>query len=187
MNNLCVVDTVTGYAFGGEFSLRRNLTKRLAGWLSYTLSRSMRDASLPGTLGSGGQTRSILSAFDRTHVVSALASYDLGAHWRAGLRVVAYTGLPYTDTRFYVPIAPYNGERMPAFYRIDVRVEKRWNLGARGTIAFVLEGMNVTFHKEVLGVHCAPTANEGPQGVDTCTPQTLGPVAVPSVGVEGSL
>jgi TonB family protein len=193
MNSLCIVEHVHGEAFGGEFSLRRNLTKRLTGWVSYTVSRSTRETSPPSALGSTA-ILTIPSSFDRPNVVSALAAYDLGASWRAGVRFVAYSGLPYSNTRFYVPLAPYNGERMPAFYRFDVRLEKRWHLapisalgtmGAAPTLALVFEGMNVTFNKEVLGEHCAPTANETASGVDPCTPQTLGPVTVPSVGLEG--
>jgi hypothetical protein len=184
---------VRGQAFGGELSLRRSLTKRITGWVSYTLSRSTREAAPPNDLDSTTRV-TIPSDFDRTHVVSALASVDLGASWRAGARVVAYSGLPYSNTRFYVPVPPFNAERMPAFYRIDLRVEKQWHLGRIGalgklgehpTISLVFEGMNVTLNKEVLGVHCAPTATQAPGAVDSCTYQTLGPVTVPSVGVEG--
>jgi len=187
MSNLCVVEHVRGQAFGGELSLRRNLTKRLAGWVSYTLSRSTREARIPELLGESSRVTTMLSSFDRTHVVSALASYDLGARWRAGARVVAYSGLPYTNTRDYLPVAPYDGERMPPFWRIDLRLEKRWSVGDSGTIALVFEGMNVTLNKEVLGVHCAPGPGSATGGIDPCTVQTLGPVAVPSIGVEGSL
>jgi TonB family protein len=184
LDSLCVTKPVRGQALGGEFMLKRYLTKRLSGWLSYTLSRSTREAPPPNDLGAPS-TITMVDAFDRTHVVSAVVAYDLGKHWRAGARFVAYTGLPYSNTRDYVPVAPYNGERMPAFYRFDARLEKRWRLGERATIALVFEGMNVTLNKEVLGVHCAPTRGQSPNGLDTCTFQTLGPVSVPSVGVEG--
>lgn len=182
MNNLCVVETVRGQAFGAELSLKRSFTKRLGGWISYTLSRSTREASAPDY---SGATVTIPSDFDRTNVLSAVLSYDLGAGWRAGARFVTYTGLPYTSTRDYVPVAPWNGARMPAFYRVDVRLEKRWRLGERATLSLVLEGMNVTLDKEVLGEHCAPARGQGPSALDACTPQTLGPITVPSIGVEG--
>jgi hypothetical protein len=185
MNSSCIAEHVRGRAFGGELSLRRNLTKRLSGWLSYTLSRSTRETNAVGPLGHEAPIE-VVSAFDRTHAVSVVATYDLGAHWRVGLRFVAYSGLPYSNTRDYVPVAPFNGERMPAFYRFDVRVEKKWWLTETASISLVLEGMNVTFNKEVLGVHCQPEAGHSTNGLDTCTYQTLGPVAVPSVGVEAS-
>jgi hypothetical protein len=76
---------------------------------------------------------------------------------------------------------------MPAFYRIDVRLEKRWHIGTKATLALVFEGMNVTLNKEVLGVHCAPAGGASASSLDRCSYETLGPVAVPSVGIEGTL
>jgi hypothetical protein len=186
MNNLCLTDTVRGRAFGGEFLIRRSFAYHFSGWVSYTLSRSTREASenVNGVPTGVVQT---LAAFDRTHVINVVGSYDLGKGWNAGARFLAYSGLPYSDTRDYVPVKPYNGERMPAFYRIDLRLEKRWHVGAKGTLALVFEGMNVTLNKEVLGVHCAPGGGTSANGLDPCTYQTLGPVSVPSVGIEGSM
>ncbi|HEY6461687.1 MAG TPA: TonB-dependent receptor, partial [Polyangiaceae bacterium] len=151
-DNLCLTQHVRGRAFGGELLVRRNLSKRLSGWIAYTLSRSTREASLPGTLGAGPVVDT-LASFDRTHVLNVVASYDLGARWRAGGRFVVYTGLPYSNTRFGLPVPPYDGVRMPAFYRIDLRLEKRWKIGTSATLALVFEGMNVTLNKEVLAAH----------------------------------
>jgi TonB family protein len=184
--SFCLNEPVRGRAFGGELFLRRDLTKRLTGWLSYTLSRSTREAHLPGNPESVVEVET-LSEFDRTHVLSLVGAYDLGAGWRAGARFFAYSGLPYTNTRGGEPVLPYNDERMPAFYRIDVRLEKRWRLGPRVTIALVFEGMNVTLNKEAVAATCSPTPGESPKGFDTCTFQTVGPISIPSVGVEGSL
>jgi hypothetical protein len=184
-DNLCLTQHVRGRAFGGELLVRRNVTNRLSGWIAYTLSRSTREAPQPGLLG-GGPVVETLASFDRTHVVNVVASYDLGSSWRAGARFVAYTGLPYSNTRDGIAVPPYNGERMPAFYRVDLRLEKRWRV-SWGTLALVFEGMNVTLNKEVLAAHCSPTQGQSPEGLDRCTFQTLGPVSVPSVGVEGFL
>ncbi len=76
----------TGEAIGLELFARRSLAARLGGFVSYTLSRSMR--SLPNA--------TFPSAFDRTHVASAALAYDLGKRWRAGARIVFYTGVPKT-------------------------------------------------------------------------------------------
>jgi hypothetical protein len=183
-DNLCLTQHVRGRAFGGELLVRRNLTRRLSGWIAYTLSRSTREAPLPGTLGVGPIVET-LASFDRTHVLNVVASYDLGARWRAGARFVTYTGLPYSNSRFGIPVPPYDGMRMPAFYRIDLRLEKRWKVGTTATIALVFEGMNVTLNKEVLAAHCSPAQGRTAGGLDRCTFDTLGPVSVPSVGVEG--
>ena len=73
---------------------------------------------------------------------------------------------------------------MPAFYRLDLRIEKRWRVFKTGWVAFVIEGMNVTLSKEAITMQCEPTA---PGQLATCTPQYIGPVAIPSIGAEGSL
>ena len=88
------------------------------------------------------------SEFDRTHVLNAILSYDLGRRWRAGSRFVFFTGQPYSKLDGSLPVPPYNDQRFPPFYRVDVRLEKRWPLGQDGAIAFVFEGQNVTLSKQ---------------------------------------
>ena len=103
----------------------------------------------------------ILSEYDRTHVVSAVASYDFGHDWSAGLRVFAYSGRPYTPVAGTEWVEPYDSARLPGFYRIDARLEKSWRLGERDRIALVVEGINVTLNKEVVSATCGggPTAS----------------------------
>jgi hypothetical protein len=148
-----------GSAHGLELYLKRKLTHRLGGYLSYTLSRSMRSI---------GSER-FPSGFDRTHVGSAALAYDLGRRWRAGGRFVLYTGVPTVpNTKGLIPPArEEHPPRDPLFYRVDVRLEKRWMLAETAWIAFVAEVMNATLNTEtVLG-------------------EEIGPVTIPSLGVEG--
>ena len=181
-------DPVHGYAYGGELLARRSLSKRLAGWLSYTLSRSRRDEHFV-TLSGGDAFANVPSDFDRTHIVNAVLAYDLGRHWRAGARFLFYSGAPYSNLSGNVPVPPYNGYRGPGFYRIDVRLEKRWTIGKTGSIALVLEGQNVTLSREVSpeALTCE-SMMIGPQGgtdiTTKCSEGTIGPLTIPSVGVE---
>ncbi|HYP77895.1 MAG TPA: TonB-dependent receptor [Polyangiaceae bacterium] len=177
-------DPVRGRAYGLELLLRRPFSKRLSGLLSYTLSRATREAHFLTTSG-GDDLKTVTSEFDRTHVLNAVLSYDLGQRWRVGSRFLFYTGTPYSNRDGSLPVPPYNAYRNPAFYRVDFRLEKRWRLGHDGSIAFVLEGQNVTLSKEIsgLGLDCEgqPTA----QGeTTTCKQSTVGPLTIPSVGVE---
>jgi hypothetical protein len=155
-----------GSAVGVEVYLRRSLTRKLGGYLSYTLSRSVRTAG----------NVEFPSNFDRTHVVSAALSYDLGRGYRAGGRLVFYTGLPrYTDQPNEP--RPAHPSRLPAFYRIDLRFEKRWRVGEAGSLSLVVEMLNATIRQESFGVHC---------DVAGCSDQVIGPIAVPSLGVEAT-
>jgi hypothetical protein len=175
---------VTGHAYGLEVLVRRPLSKRLTGWLSYTLSRSERETHFV-TLTGGDAAATVPSEFDRTHILNAILAYDLGRRWRAGARFVYYTGAPYSDLSGNVPVPPYNDHRGPPFFRMDVRLEKRWPFGKGRSIAFVLEGLNVTLSREetTLGMSCDGTMT--PQGGTTqCRPSHFGPLTIPSVGVE---
>ncbi len=163
--NRGLVDTrSTGRAYGLELYVRRRLTQRLGGFLSYTLSRSTR--TLDGV--------TFPASFDRTHVLNAALAFDLGRAWRAGTRVTLYTGAPTkaatSDSPTTTTTATSNVSdpaRDPLFYRIDVRLEKRWQLAPTAWLSFVAEMLNATLHKEIV------------------SGQEIGPVSIPSLGLEG--
>ncbi len=149
-----------GSAHGVELYLKRKLTRRVGGYASYTLSRSVRSV---------GRQR-FPSSFDRTHVASTAVGYDLGRRWRAGAKFTFYTGAPsLPNTRGLIaPPRLAHPPRDPAFHRLDVRLEKKWPLAETAWIAFVAEVLNTTLRTEtVLG-------------------EEIGPVTIPSVGVEGA-
>jgi hypothetical protein len=177
-------DPVHGRGYGLEVLLRRPFSKRLSGLLSYTLSRTTREAHFI-TRSGVDDVVTVPSEFDRTHVFNAILTYDLGRGWRIGSRLLFYTGTPYSELDGSLPVAPYHAYRNPAFFRVDFRLEKRWRLGRTGSVAFVLEGQNVTLSKEIsnLGMDCEgrPTA-EGSQ--TECQYSEIGPLTIPSVGVE---
>jgi hypothetical protein len=175
---------VDARAYGLELLVRRPLTRRLTGWLSYTLSHATREEHFV-TLSGADASAKVTSEFDRTHVLNAVLAYALGRTWRAGARFVFYTGTPYSDLSGNVPVPPYNDHRTPSYFRLDLRLEKRWSLGHDRSIALVLEGLNVTLSREMttLGTDCF--GDMTPQGGTTqCTYGRLGPFTIPSIGVE---
>lgn len=176
---------VHGQAYGMELLVRRPLSKRLTGWLSYTLSRSTREAHYLTASGSEA-TATIVGDYDRTHVLNVLGAYDLGRRWRFGARFMLYTGSPYSDNYPQgqgSPLPPLNDQRYPPFYRVDVRLEKRWSLGKERSIAFVAEVQNVTLSKEAGAYNCSGS-QIGSTNSTTCGVTYLGPITLPSVGVE---
>lgn len=153
-----------GGAKGIEIYIRRALTERLGGFLSYTFSRSTRSV---------GRER-FLATFDRPHVFHSAVGYDLGSGWRSGLRFSLYSGTPTgeseeqeTDPLNPPPLEESDQVRDPVFYRVDFRLEKRWGLGDTAWISFVLEMINATLTKETFGG------------------EEIGPVMIPSIGLEG--
>ena len=149
-----------GEAYGFELFLKRKLTSRIGGFLSYTLSRSTRRAN----------GENFIASFDRTHVLNAAVAVDLGRNWRAGVRATFYTGLPRA------PDPTSDATRLDAFFKMDVRLEKKWFTGKGWWISFVAEWMNVTMTKESVGTSCT---------LNGCTENKIGPITIPSLGVEG--
>jgi TonB family protein len=137
-----------GRAYGGQALLRHDLTERFFGWLSYSLVRSERT--------DGGSPTYRPFDFDQTHVLTALASYDLGLGFEFGARFRFSTGYPRTPvkravddarTDSYAPLfGTHNSLRIPAFYELDARLSKRFTLAKDAKLELYLDVQNVTNH-----------------------------------------
>jgi hypothetical protein len=174
-----VVDRVSGRTYGIEILLKRPITNRFSGWISYTLARAERTF----------EGYDYLSPFDRTQSFAGVGTYNFGSGYRAGFRATYYSGRPE------VPVIDAQGlggagfafrrgdvaqHRLPDFYRLDLRADKSWMLGDSGAwISLVLEFFNVTLTKEATNWTCDFSGN--------CTTHEVGPVALPSIGIEGAL
>lgn len=134
-----------GRSYGAQFLLRRNLDAGFFGWVAYTLLRSER-RDRPGA-------SYRLFDFDQTHVLTALAAYELGRGFDLSARVRYATGYPrtpviaaYHDVRrdLHEPVlGPKNGIRIPDFFQLDVRLAKRFHLGT-SELETYLDVQNVT-------------------------------------------
>ncbi len=154
-----------GHALGVEAMLKRSLSRDLGGFLAYTLSRSVRSS---GRLEGPATT-------DRTHVLNLGVSYNLGRNWRLGGRWLFYSGIPSKVAYLEAAKAP---PRTPAFWRLDVKLQKRWYIVPnRMWWGVVFEVLNTTLNKESLNGDC---------NAFTCKYESIGPVTIPSAGVEGA-
>ncbi|MGK3993022.1 TonB-dependent receptor plug domain-containing protein [Sorangium sp. So ce1024] len=154
-----------GDTYGLELGARGALRRDMFFLASYTLSRSTRTR----------EQRTIPSAYDRTHVAHVALLYDLGKGWRAGIRHVFYTGFPADEITPGRPPREHP-DRIQPFYRLDMRLSKRWALGERSYLGLVVDLQNATLSKEVFDVSCDDSG---------CTPQTIGPVTLPGLAIEG--
>ncbi len=77
-----------GYAYGFEVFMRRMLTERFFGWLSYTWSKNKEkaDASSPW----------LNSPYDQTHAMTLVGNYRFSTRWQLGGRMAYTSGNPYT-------------------------------------------------------------------------------------------
>jgi|SRR5579883_1274214 len=171
-----VLSRVDGRTFGVEVLLERALSERLSGWLAYTLSRAERQ--------DGAST--FLSPFDRTHMLSAVLRYDFGGAVEAGVRGTYVSGRADIPT-FSTPAPPITAgisavpllqHRLPPFYRIDLRASKRFGLGDGAWLSAIVEFFNATLDKEAVDFSCNAVTR-------VCTARQVGPIALPSIGLEG--
>lgn len=116
-----------GRAFGAEVLLRKELSGRHYGWLSYTISRAERwrgDGRGWGTF-----------ELDQTHILNLAWTFRLGHEWSLGARFQLTSGNPYfpivgsrydADTDRYVPRYAPEASRLALYHRLDVRLDKTW-------------------------------------------------------------
>ena len=120
-----LVQSGRGSAFGGQLLVRQVVWRGLQGWVSYSLSRSERrdrpDAPRR------------LSDYDQTHQLMLVGSYEVRG-WSLGVRLRYSSGFPRTpvigafynahDDRYEPRFGAINTMRMPAFFSLDLHVEK---------------------------------------------------------------
>ena len=120
-----------GYSYGLELMLRKT-SGRINGWVSYTLSKSMRKVE---DVNQGAWYR---SPYDKPNMVSSLLSYELSPQWSFSTCWIYGSGTPvtYPTGRFqvegsYVPIYSGRNEyRYPAYHRLDLSAT--WKLSPPG-------------------------------------------------------
>ncbi len=141
-------NVASGSAYGAEFLLRYDggSDADFFGWLSYTASRSRRVW--------GPREPEVFFAFDQTHILAAVANYRLGAGWEIGARVRAVSGNPITpcrtglwssfDANYLCVNGPFQSERAAAFFQLDLRAEKTFQLAEALRLVAYLEIINAT-------------------------------------------
>ncbi|NOZ01201.1 MAG: TonB-dependent receptor, partial [Deltaproteobacteria bacterium] len=139
-----------GRSYGMEFLFRHDVTDFFYGWIAYTLSRSE-------TIPYEGWPLS-LSSFDQTHILTLVASFNVGRGWEIGTRFRLVSGNPRTPVEqgtfvgfsgSYNPLrGRLNSDRNPLFHQLDLRIEKTWKL-KYGTFSMYLDIQNIYYAKNV--------------------------------------
>ncbi len=134
-----------GRSYGVQFLLRQELWEGFFGWVSYAISRSERRFE--------GDEAWRAFDFDQPQVLSVVASQELG-RWAFGARFRYASGNPRTpvigstyDARSdrYDPVfGSQNSIRIPAFWQIDLRVERSFALGEVARLVLFADVQNIT-------------------------------------------
>jgi outer membrane receptor protein involved in Fe transport len=140
-----LVPAGSGRVRGVEAFVQQRLLSRWYGLASYALSKSERTDVVHGTF---------VEAWDARHVLTMLAGVRPRTGWEFSARWRWVSGRPFTDfterfevgpngvrapgSGFFVGFeAPYNGGRLPAYHRLDLRVDHRRQLGRFHLVTFV--------------------------------------------------
>jgi len=170
-----------GRIYGAELSARIEPTPGfpLIGFLSYTLSRSER-------LDPGGEWR--LFDFDQTHILSTALVWRIGDGWEVGGTFRLISGNPYTAVTGsvydvgadnYLPVyGAVNGERNPFFTRLDLRLEK----------TFEIDIVTLALYIDVQNVYNAENREAITYSYDyRRSMDVIGLPILPSIGIRGSM
>lgn len=172
------VNAGTGRIYGAEVAGRWQPGGRVSGFLSYTLSRSERNDA--------GTWR--LFDYDQTHILTVASSVQLGRGWAIGGTFRLVTGNPETpvvggvydgDVDAYRPLyGAINSARSSAFHRLDLRVDKQFELLGHRAAAY-LDLQNAYNHANREGTEYS---FDYTQRADV-----PGLPLIPSLGVKGEL
>ncbi len=122
--------------------------------------------------------------YDEPHVLTAVGSQELGS-WKMGVRFRYTSGAPRTpvigafydekDDAYQPIFGAHNSIRLPAFWQLDVRVDRNFALSEITRLVVYLEALNVTNHSN--GEEYTYSADYTRRGVIT---------GLPIVGVVGA-
>ncbi len=134
-----------GKAYGIDLLLAKPISERLYGWVALSLS--------DGTVAVPGLDPDINNRFALPVSATVAASYAFDHGWKIGAKYRAQSGDPFTPLES-VGIDPVSGaprpvfgepfgERLKAYHRFDVRIEKAANYNF-GDVLFYVDILNVT-------------------------------------------
>ena len=178
--------------------MRRPLGGNWFGWLSYSLQRSTRSTRFTRYdahgQAVGEDTANLPYVFDQTHVANLVLSYKFANNFTLGGVLHFNSGRPESGVLTsrtqvegtdrlgntnWVIVDRDKVDRLPPFFRIDLRLSKAWAYETF-TLEAYLDFLNATFSQEVvsfdyLGGNGLPLTKEA-QGV---------PIFLPILGLKG--
>lgn len=152
IGNEAVSSSGKGRSYGTELFLQQKLVNNFFLTASYTLFWSEFTAN---------NTKYISSSWDTRHLLSLILGYKFKGGWEIGAKYRLSGGTPYTPFDLYASQLNYattgqgildysrlNGERLPLFNQLDLRIDKKINF-KKVTLDIFFDFQNATFAKNV--------------------------------------
>jgi hypothetical protein len=150
-----------GRSYGMQVLVRQELWHGFFGWASYTLSRSQRRYD--------DEQSWRLFDFDQPHVLAVVASQEVGP-WTFGVRFRAASGNPRTPVvgsvydahadRYDPIFGLQNTTRIPAFWQLDLRVDRTFPVGRDFRLLVFADLQNVTNRRNAEELVYSPNFRE---------------------------
>jgi hypothetical protein len=148
-----------GRSYGAELLLRYDPDGRFFGWIAYSLSRVEYDLGRVDSRSGGAD------AFDQPHNLVALGTIELPEIWdglslgfrvrytSGALRWRTHGGVYDSDADDWrsLPRSRSADDRLPDFFQLDLRVDKRWTFDTSTFTAYI-DVQNVTNRENAEGV-----------------------------------
>lgn len=142
-----------GFSRGIELFIQKKYsTIPIYGLLSVTLSDT-KFKSIKGDY--------IEGAYNTPLIVNFTTGYRIGQSWEISAKFRYSTGLPTTpfDSTGKLVLAEYNqGEKLPDYHGLDVRLDKRWNFSSLSLITYI-DVQNIYGRENVGGIKWNPREN----------------------------
>lgn len=143
-----------GVAYGLDTLIRKDMTSKLSGWASISLSKARR------TDKSSGET--FVFDYDQPLNVSIVGKYKLNKKWAFGAKLWMHSGTPFTSVisatedpdipGFYQPeYGKLNADRLPSYKRVDLRIDRTFKRKRDNTMVAYLDLLNVFNTKNAAG------------------------------------
>jgi len=182
-----------GRMYGLELLLKHNQGKHFFGWISYSLSRSLRNSPIPysSSFTTWDPNSWYINSLDQTQNLQIIGSWKLPWAFEAGFRLRYVTGNPITPNLGYTEnIAQYDAEtgqydrlsgaprtdRMGPFKQLDLRIEKKFTYDKWIFTAYIdVQNVNYFWYN-------SPETYE--YSYDGFERQTVGGIIIPSFGLK---
>lgn len=137
-----LVSAGTGYSQGVEFFFQKTLSEKFYTTVNLSLFKA-RYTSIDGV--------ERASSFDNRVLFIANGGYIAGKGWELSSKFRFFGGRPYTpinNTNGTELTSGYNSARLPDYFSLDIRVDKRWNFSKWSLVTYI-DIQNITGKKNI--------------------------------------
>ena len=138
-----------GKSYGVELFAQKKLSGKWDGWLAYTLMEVLYNDGM-------GMYGWFHPFQDQRHTLNLVGNYRPFENWTFSGTFTLSSGKPYTPItgwkreyegtffQYWTPIqGEINSARLPVYHQLDVRIERKWDIGPRVDLAAFLEIYNI--------------------------------------------